>query len=103
MRIRISLEYLLSKNKMTFKEFLEKNNLNSYEAMDAYCDRRNIISPDQDYYSQHAGAKAVEKKAVVKEKVGAKDVKSKQPEKGTVSQTQKKQTSRSRTRKVKKS
>ena len=88
---------------MSFKEFLVKNSLNSYERMVAYCDRRGVIPPESSYYDKHVETKVETKKVVVKEEKGAKDVKPKQPAKRSASQTQKKQAGRPRTRKVKKS
>jgi|6_EtaG_2_1085325.scaffolds.fasta_scaffold00227_31 hypothetical protein len=102
MRIKISLQHLLSKNKTDLRSFLRKNKLNSYDDVLVYCEGRNIIPVSREEYQSHT---AVKKGPVKKEPEEKNEQKSraKSVDKGSVSKTQKKPRSRSRSRKVKES
>jgi hypothetical protein len=45
--MKIKLEHILKRNKITLKEFLEKNYINSYAKLCSYCEERNFIACNQ--------------------------------------------------------
>ena len=102
MRIKISLQHLLSKNKTDLRSFLRKNKLNSYGDVLVYCEGRNIIPVSEQEYQSHVVVHDTAKKKEPEEKNEQKR-RAKSVDKGSVSKTQKKPRSRSRSRKVKES
>ena len=100
MRIRINLEYILMKNKISLKAFLVKNKIETYEQLLAYCDERNMNPVEEDKFN----AVAVERKAK-EENVNESPKKSaaKRNTRRSTSKTQNKTRSRTSSKKVKSS
>jgi hypothetical protein len=114
MRRKVSLQYLLSKNRTDLRSFLRKNSLDSYNDVLVYCESRNIIpvlleeykhhvdTPDLDI-SQKALVTHADDKESIQEDKNAKGKSAKRTGKGSASKTQKKPRSGSSSRKVKES
>jgi hypothetical protein len=88
--MKIKLEHMLKRNKITLKNFLEKNYLDTYEKLCEYCSNRNFIVCDKKDYDNVLPPK--KKKVVLKKEV-------KKVEEGPANISQKKKAKRSSSRK----
>jgi len=94
--MKIKLEHILKRNKITLKNFLEKNYLDTYEKLCEYCANRNFIVCDKKDYDNVLPPKKKEvalKKEVKKSEERAADIS--QKKKSKRSSTRKKQDSQS--------
>ena len=48
--MKISLQYFLNKQRITLKEFCDKNSLASYQELVNYCVDKNFICVDKEFY-----------------------------------------------------
>ena len=88
--MKIKLEYILKRNKITLKQFLEKNHINSYEKLCIYCEERRFIVCDKKEFDDILPSK--KKEVILKKEV-------KKSEEGPVDISQKKKAKRSSVRK----
>jgi len=94
--MKIKLEHILKRNKITLKNFLEKNYLDTYEKLCEYCVNRNFIVCDKKDYDNVLPPKKKEvalKKEVKKSEERAADIS--QKKKSKRSSARKKQDSQS--------
>ena len=102
MRIKINLEYVLAKNKMSLTDFLSKNKISTYSQLLEFCDERNMNPvPESNFNSTvktMPAKKSIEKEALVDE---SPKKETKRAKSGTTSKTQTKKRSRVSTKKVK--
>ena len=102
MRIKINLEYVLAKNKMSLSDFLSKNKISTYSQLLEFCDERNMNPVEESNFNSAVKTMpakiSIEKETIVDEspKKETKRVKS-----GTASKTQTKKRSRASSKKVK--
>jgi len=88
--MKIKLEYILKRNKITLKQFLEKNHINSYEKLCNYCKEKSFIVCDKKEFDDILPPK--KKEVVFKKEV-------KKSEERPVNISQKKKVKRSSSRK----
>ena len=62
--MRIKLEYLLNKKMIGLKYFCDLNDIDSYESLCTYCDEKDMIPPDQEFYIASMPSKNTAKKEV---------------------------------------
>ena len=48
--MKISLQYFLNKQRITLKEFCDKNSLASYQELVNYCTDKNFVCVDKEFY-----------------------------------------------------
>lgn len=68
MIVSIDLKYLLGKNKMTLKNFIDKHNLNTYQELLSHCKNRGIKPIDKSEYVDIVSERNVKKNYVKKTK-----------------------------------
>jgi hypothetical protein len=98
MATRVSLEYVLSKNGINLVGFLNKNKIKSYESLEEYCRKRNMLPISIEEYLKVFPPED-KKEIELGKNVKSKKAKSKNTSRKT-STTQKKRPTRSRSKKV---
>lgn len=95
---KIKLDYFLKRNKVTQENFIKQNKFKTYDELVDFCKKRNLIPEKKENYKAF---KQIEEQPIAKTK--KQNVKKRSTPRRKVSQTHKKQSIRSSTKKIKNS